>query len=59
MLINSLLSQVNDARWDEFIFELEQLNVRKAVVVSQIQVHIHRLTEGCTSVSCHPTLPTI
>jgi engulfment and cell motility protein 1 len=33
MLINSLLSHVNDARWDEFIGELERLNVRKAVVV--------------------------
>ncbi|KAH7927302.1 hypothetical protein BV22DRAFT_1007169 [Leucogyrophana mollusca] len=32
MLINSLLSHVNDDRWDEFISELEQLNVRKAVV---------------------------
>ncbi|KAG9313017.1 ELMO/CED-12 family-domain-containing protein [Chiua virens] len=32
MLINSLLSHVNDTRWDEFISELEQLNVRKAVI---------------------------
>ncbi|KAG8220969.1 ELMO/CED-12 family-domain-containing protein [Butyriboletus roseoflavus] len=32
MLINSLLSHVDDARWDEFISELEQLNVRKAVI---------------------------
>ncbi|KAF9240704.1 ELMO/CED-12 family-domain-containing protein [Melanogaster broomeanus] len=32
MLINSLLSHVNDARWDEFISELERLNVRKAVI---------------------------
>jgi hypothetical protein len=33
MLINSLLSHVNDTRWDEFIAELDRLNVRKAVVV--------------------------
>ena len=33
MLINSLLSHVNDARWDEFIADLERLNVRKAVIV--------------------------
>ncbi|KAF9525327.1 ELMO/CED-12 family-domain-containing protein [Crepidotus variabilis] len=32
MLINSLLSHANDAWWDEFISELERLNVRKAVV---------------------------
>ncbi|KAH7913831.1 ELMO/CED-12 family-domain-containing protein [Hygrophoropsis aurantiaca] len=32
MLINSLLSHVNDDSWDEFISELEQLNVRKAVI---------------------------
>ncbi|KAG2011760.1 hypothetical protein CC2G_011842 [Coprinopsis cinerea AmutBmut pab1-1] len=32
MLINSLLSHASDARWDEFINELERLNVRKAVV---------------------------
>jgi engulfment/cell motility protein 1 len=32
MLINSLLSHVNDTRWDEFIAELDRLNVRKAVV---------------------------
>ncbi|KIJ20930.1 hypothetical protein PAXINDRAFT_160374 [Paxillus involutus ATCC 200175] len=32
MLINSLLFHVNDARWDEFISELERLNVRKAVI---------------------------
>lgn len=41
MLINSLLSHVNDVRWDEFISELEQLNVRKAVIVGQICTHIH------------------
>ena len=33
MLINSLLSHASDARWEEFISELERLNVRKAVVV--------------------------
>ncbi|KAJ7247642.1 ELMO/CED-12 family-domain-containing protein [Mycena haematopus] len=32
MLINSLLAHASDARWDEFISELERLNVRKAVV---------------------------
>lgn len=41
MLINSLLSHVNDVRWDEFISELEQLNVRKAVTVGQIHTIIH------------------
>ena len=33
MLINSLLSNADDNRWEEFIDELERLNVRKAVVV--------------------------
>jgi engulfment/cell motility protein 1 len=33
MLINSLLSHASDERWEEFIGELERLNVRKAVVV--------------------------
>jgi engulfment and cell motility protein 1 len=33
MLINSLLSHASDAWWDEFINELERLNVRRAVVV--------------------------
>ena len=32
MLINALLTHASDARWDEFIGELERLNVRKAVV---------------------------
>jgi engulfment/cell motility protein 1 len=41
MLINSLLSHVNDARWDEFVYELEQLNVRKAAIVRQLCTHIH------------------
>lgn len=35
MLINSLLSHANDARWEEFIAELERLNVRRAVIVSR------------------------
>jgi len=33
MLINSLLSNADDDRWQEFIDELERLNVCKAVVV--------------------------
>jgi hypothetical protein len=37
MLINSLLSHASDTRWEEFITELERLNVRKAVVVSLAQ----------------------
>ncbi|KAJ6607513.1 hypothetical protein B0H10DRAFT_2071628 [Mycena sp. CBHHK59/15] len=32
MLINSLLAHASDTRWEEFISELEILNVRKAVV---------------------------
>ncbi|KAF7356574.1 hypothetical protein MVEN_00991100 [Mycena venus] len=32
MLINSLLAHASDTRWEEFIAELEKLNVRKAVV---------------------------
>ncbi|KIY53372.1 hypothetical protein FISHEDRAFT_33437 [Fistulina hepatica ATCC 64428] len=31
MLINSLLSHADDAKWEEFITQLENLNVRKAV----------------------------
>ncbi|KAF6761645.1 ELMO/CED-12 family-domain-containing protein [Ephemerocybe angulata] len=31
-LINALLTHATDARWDEFIGDLERLNVRKAVV---------------------------
>ncbi|KAF8659892.1 hypothetical protein AX16_001776 [Volvariella volvacea WC 439] len=31
MLINSLLSHVSDERWEEFLEDLEKLNVRKAV----------------------------
>lgn len=33
MLINSLLSNADDDRWEEFIDELERLNVRRVVVV--------------------------
>lgn len=33
MLINSLLSNADDDRWEEFIDELERLSVRKAVIV--------------------------
>lgn len=34
-LINAMLSHViDDPRWEEFINELERLNVRKAVIVS-------------------------
>ncbi|EPQ56801.1 hypothetical protein GLOTRDRAFT_105412 [Gloeophyllum trabeum ATCC 11539] len=32
MLINSLLAHATDARWEEFVNELEKLNVRKAVI---------------------------
>ncbi|KAF8906223.1 ELMO/CED-12 family-domain-containing protein [Gymnopilus junonius] len=32
MLINSLLAHASDARWEEFISELERLKVRKTVV---------------------------
>lgn len=39
MLINSLLAHVNDTRWEEFIGELERLNVRKAVIVSHFAYH--------------------
>ncbi|KAH7890792.1 ELMO/CED-12 family-domain-containing protein [Phlebopus sp. FC_14] len=43
MLINSLLSHVNDARWDEFTAELERLNVRKAVI-RLMSSHVEDLT---------------
>lgn len=32
MLINSLLANATDTRWDEFINSIERLNVRKAVI---------------------------
>ena len=34
MLINSLMAHASDTRWEEFIAEIERLNVRKAVIVS-------------------------
>lgn len=33
MLINSLLAHAGDVHWEEFIEEIERLNVRKAVIV--------------------------
>lgn len=36
MLINSLLSHATDGRWEDLIYELERLNVRKAVVVRNV-----------------------
>ena len=33
MLINSLLAHASDVQWEEFIEEVERLNVRKAVIV--------------------------
>ena len=33
MLINSLMAHASDTQWEEFIQELERLNVRKAVIV--------------------------
>jgi len=44
MLINSLLAHASDSRWEEFISELEKLNVRKAVVVCDFLV----LSNKCT-----------
>lgn len=41
MLINSLLAHVNDTRWEEFIGELDRLNVRKAVVVRSSHQHYY------------------
>lgn len=43
MLINSLLSHVNDTYWDEFIADLERLNIRKAAV-RLMSSHIDDLT---------------
>lgn len=43
-LINALLTHVDDARWDEFIGELERLNVRKAVVRLMSLHEIEELT---------------
>lgn len=36
MLINSLLAHASDTHWEEFISELERLDVRRAVVVCGI-----------------------
>ncbi|KAG1770736.1 ELMO/CED-12 family-domain-containing protein [Suillus occidentalis] len=46
MLINSLLSHVNDTEWDEFISELERLNVRKAVIRLMSSHNIDDLTSS-------------
>ena len=51
MLINSLMAHASDPRWDEFIAELERLNVRKAVIVRSSQ----RIVTVCTS-SCEQRL---
>jgi engulfment and cell motility protein 1 len=42
MLINSLLAHATDAWWDEFISELERLNVRKAIVVRSTCIFLIR-----------------
>ncbi|KAK0189031.1 ELMO/CED-12 family-domain-containing protein [Armillaria mellea] len=49
MLINSLLAHASDSRWEEFISEMERLNVRKAVVdltscILDFQANIIRVT---------------
>ncbi|KAG6866583.1 hypothetical protein C0991_002071 [Blastosporella zonata] len=46
MLINSLLTHASDARWDEFIAELERLNVRKAVI-RLMSLHIMEDLTSC------------
>ncbi|KAJ2934854.1 hypothetical protein H1R20_g2277, partial [Candolleomyces eurysporus] len=46
MLINALLTHVSDERWDEFIGELERLNVRKAVVRLMNIPDIEDVTSG-------------
>lgn len=45
MLINSLLAHASDSRWEEFIGELEKLNVRKAVVVRDFSFFLEYLTD--------------
>lgn len=42
MLINSLVSHASDLRWEEFIAEMERLNIRKAVVVRQLLFQTRR-----------------
>ncbi|KAG5637290.1 hypothetical protein H0H81_005085 [Sphagnurus paluster] len=46
MLINSLLSHASDNRWEEFMGELERLNVRKAVV-RLMSLHIMEDLTSC------------
>ncbi|KAG6832265.1 hypothetical protein H0H87_002161 [Tephrocybe sp. NHM501043] len=46
MLINSLLTHASDARWEEFIAELERLNVRRAVV-RLMSLHIMEDLTSC------------
>jgi engulfment/cell motility protein 1 len=45
MLINSLLAHADDSRLEEFIGVLEELNVRKAVVVCLRHYGFSSLTE--------------
>jgi len=44
MLINSLVSHASDLRWEEFIAEMERLNIRKAVVRLMSQHTMEDLT---------------
>jgi hypothetical protein len=53
MLINSLLSHASDARWEEFISELERLNVRKAVVVRGLLWTKECRDDGLISLAAH------
>lgn len=53
MLINSLLAHASDDSWEEFIEELERLNVRKAVVVWFIISHFKILIQW---VVCIPAI---
>ncbi|KAJ3823203.1 ELMO/CED-12 family-domain-containing protein [Lentinula raphanica] len=46
MLINSLLSHASDARWEEFIAEMERFNMRKAVVRLMSQHTMEDLTSS-------------
>lgn len=71
MLINSLLSHVTDARWEEFISDLERLNVRKAVVrlmslhtvedltscILDFQANIVRVTYRKKTTPVNPDIP--
>ncbi|KAG5220863.1 Engulfment and cell motility protein [Salix suchowensis] len=43
MLINSLLAHASEARWEEFIMELERLNVRKAVAANLVRVTYRKM----------------